>query len=111
MNLRIGRLDVVALSSRNEGTPVALIEALACRRPVVATAVGGVATVVRDGETGLVVPPGDPVALASAIERMLSDPDRSAEMAARGRDDVGCRFTDGRLERDMRSLYREMTAM
>ena len=52
-------LDVVALSSRNEGSPVSLIEALAAARPVVATAVGGVPEVVIDGETGLTVPASD----------------------------------------------------
>ena len=57
-------LDVVALSSRNEGSPVSLIEALAAARPVVATAVGGVPEVVIDGVTGLTVPASDPRALA-----------------------------------------------
>src|SRR5207248_11124779 len=59
-------LDVVALTSRNEGSPVSLIEALASARPVVSTAVGGVSEVVVDGETGPTVPAGDAAAVAEA---------------------------------------------
>ena len=63
--------DVVALSSNTEGQPIAPLEALACGRAVVATAVGGVPEVVREGETGWVVPPRDRAALASALEQAL----------------------------------------
>lgn len=66
--------NVVALSSNSEGQPIALLEAFACGRAVVATAVGGVPEVVRDGETGWVVPPRDRTALASALEQALADP-------------------------------------
>src|SRR5439155_15307328 len=59
-------LDVVALTSRNEGSPVALIEAMAAARPVVSTAVGGVPEVVVDGVTGLTVPPSNPSAWAQS---------------------------------------------
>lgn len=67
-------LDVVVLTSRQEGTPRVLIEAGAAARPVVATRVGGVAEVVRDGETGLIVSPGDSTAVAEATLRLLGDP-------------------------------------
>lgn len=66
--------DVVALSSNTEGQPIAPLEAYACGRAVVATAVGGVPEVVRDGETGWLVPPRDRAALASALEQALADP-------------------------------------
>jgi glycosyltransferase involved in cell wall biosynthesis len=74
-------MDVFALSSREEGIPNALLEAMAAGRPVVATAVGGTPEVVRDGETGWLVPPGSPSALADALEQALRDP---AEARRRG---------------------------
>ena len=64
-------LDVVVLTSLNEGTPVALIEAMAAGRPVVATDVGGVAEVVRDDAKGMLVPSGDAEAIAQAVLRSL----------------------------------------
>lgn len=102
-------LDVVALTSRNEGTPVALIEALAAGRPVVATSVGGVPFVVRDGATGRLVPPADPAATADALEAALSDPAEGSRRAAVGRAEVLDRFGSERLVADIRSLYRELT--
>ena len=106
----VADLDVVALSSRNEGTPVALIEALAAGRPVVATAVGGVPFVVRDGVNGWLVPAGDPVALAEALEACLADPDEAKRRARAGRAEVLERFRAERLVADVRALYRELTA-
>ena len=104
-------LDVVALTSRNEGSPVALIEALASARPVVATAVGGVPEVVLDGQTGVLVPPSDPAALAQAILRLLGDPSLAQRLGAAGRWHVYPRHDAGRLVDDMRALYlRELGA-
>src|SRR5262249_8385776 len=98
-------LDVVALSSRNEGSPVSLIEALAAARPVVATAVGGVPEVVIDDETGLTVPSGDAAALAEAIVALLRDPARAARLAEAGRRHVYPRYDARRLVEDVRGLY------
>jgi glycosyltransferase involved in cell wall biosynthesis len=100
--------DVVALSSRNEGTPVALIEALAAGRPVVATHVGGVAAVVVPGETGLLVPPGDAGALATAIRTLLVDRALAERLATAGRARAAAEFGADRLVRDVRLLYREL---
>ena len=66
-------IDVALLTSRNEGTPVALIEAAAAGRPAVATDVGGVRAVIDDGVSGLVVPVGDDQAVAVAVRRRLVD--------------------------------------
>jgi glycosyltransferase involved in cell wall biosynthesis len=104
-------LDVVALSSHNEGSPVSLIEALAAARAVVATAVGGVPEVVVDGETGLTIPSAQPARLADAIVRLLHDPPLAARLGAAGRRHVYPRYDSSRLVDDMRKLYlRELNA-
>jgi glycosyltransferase involved in cell wall biosynthesis len=103
-----GDLDVVVNSSRNEGTPVALIEALAAGRPVVATRVGGTPDLLADGRHGLLVPPGDPEALAQALLRVLAEPGEAAARARAGREYVLARHTTARLLRDVDRLYREL---
>jgi glycosyltransferase involved in cell wall biosynthesis len=74
--------DAVVLSSSWENLPHAVVEALAVGTPVVATAVGGVPEVVRDGENGLLVPPRDADALAGALRRLVSEPGLRARLAA-----------------------------
>ncbi len=100
-----GGLDAVVLSSRNEGTPVALIEAMAAGRPVVATAVGGVPDVVEHERSGVLVPPADPRALASAIVRLAESADERRAMGEAGKVLAG-RFRWGRLLDDLEALYR-----
>jgi glycosyltransferase involved in cell wall biosynthesis len=85
--------DVVTLTSRWEGMPYALLEAMAWSRPVVATAVNGCPEVVADGVTGLLVPPGEPAAWARAVVRLLKDPARAAAMGRQGRGRVEEQFT------------------
>jgi glycosyltransferase involved in cell wall biosynthesis len=77
--------DVVVMPSLAEGLGVAAIEAMAAGRPVVASAVGGLPELIADGEQGLLVPPGDPDALAGALGRCLADPALCARLAAAGR--------------------------
>ena len=77
--------DVFTLSSREEGIPNALLEAMAAARPCVATRVGGNAEVLEDGRTGWLVPPQDPEALAAALAEALSRPDESARRGAAAR--------------------------
>jgi len=101
-------LDVVTLCSNNEGSPVALIEALAAARPVVATNVGGVPNVVQDGRTGLLVPPRDPEALAEGIVSLLRDPERAAALGRAGRDSVYPRHASTRLVDDVERLYLDL---
>jgi glycosyltransferase involved in cell wall biosynthesis len=104
-------LDVVALTSRNEGSPVALIEALATGRPVVSTAVGGVPEVVIDGQTGLTVPANDAARLAEAIVDLLQDQDLATRLGQAGRRHVYPRYDSSRLIDDVRDLYtRELAA-
>ncbi len=96
-------LDVLALSSVNEGTPVALIEAMASGVPVAATSVGGVPDVLQDGAFGELAPPRDAPALAGAIRRALSADAR--ERAARIRAEVLARYGAERLCGDLSQLY------
>lgn len=77
---------VFVLPSLSEGSPNVLLEAMAAGAPAVAAAVGGVPETVTDGESALVVPPGDPAALAAAIARLLDDPALAARLAAAGRE-------------------------
>jgi glycosyltransferase involved in cell wall biosynthesis len=98
-------LDVVALTSLNEGSPVALIEAMASARPVISTAVGGVPEVVVDGVTGLTVPPSDPKAMADGIVKLVRDRELAARLAATGRAHVYPRYDSSRLVDDVKNLY------
>lgn len=98
-------VDIVALTSINEGTPVALIEALAAGRPVVATDVGGVSEVVLHGTNGLLAPVGDSSEIARAIDSILSNPELGTSMARNGRTMVTARFDLGEVCRMTSDLY------
>jgi glycosyltransferase involved in cell wall biosynthesis len=97
--------DVVVLTSDNEGTPVSLIEAQAAGRPVVSTRVGGVASVVDDGRTGLLAAVDDDEGLAAAVAGLLADPERAQRMGAAGRERVRSMFSLERLVNDVDRLY------
>jgi glycosyltransferase involved in cell wall biosynthesis len=99
-------LDALALSSVNEGTPVALIEAMASGVPVAATAVGGVPDLLQHGARGELAPPRSPAALADAIERALSPASRAR--AGRIRAAVLDEFSVARLCADLGRLYEEL---
>jgi glycosyltransferase involved in cell wall biosynthesis len=99
-------LDALALSSVNEGTPVALIEAMAAGVPVAATAVGGVPDLLGHGARGELAPPRDPTALAQAIDRALA-PEAQAR-AARIRAEVAAEHGAARLCDDLARLYDEL---
>jgi glycosyltransferase involved in cell wall biosynthesis len=105
-----GDLDVVVNASRNEGTPVALIEALAAGRPVVATDVGGTPDLLGRGARGRLVPVGEPRALAQAILETLDRPELAQRRACEGRKHVMATHSSERLLRDMDALYRELLA-
>jgi len=85
-------LDVLALTSLHEGTPLALLEAMACGLPIVATSVGGVPELVCADESGVLVPPGDPAAVAAAVLALLDDPPRREALAIAARARVIERF-------------------
>lgn len=97
--------DLALLTSRREGTPVALIEAGAAGVAAVATLVGGVPSVVLDGKTGLLAPAGDGAALAAHVVSLLRDARRRESMGRAAREHVRARFSDDRLCRDTEALY------
>ncbi len=101
-------LDVVMLTSLNEGTPVSLIEAMAAGRAVVATRVGGVPDVVQHGVTGLLVPPRDAHALAEATLSLLQDPGTRRRLGEAARRAVFPHFAAERLARDVDAYYRRL---
>ena len=81
----LGFCDLYINSSRFEGMSNTILEAMAMGRPVIATAVGGNTELVREGETGFLVPPADPVRLGETMERLLSEPELARRMGERGR--------------------------
>ncbi|MCZ7862300.1 glycosyltransferase family 4 protein [Agrobacterium salinitolerans] len=100
-------MDVVAHTSIvAEPFGRVVVEAMMCGRPVVATRGGGVTEIIRDGETGLLVPPGNASALAAAIGRILSQPALAERLARKGRKDVSQRFS---LEETCRSVSALLT--
>jgi glycosyltransferase involved in cell wall biosynthesis len=100
--------DALILPSANEGTPVSAIEALAGGRPVVATRVGGVPDVVRDGVDGFLVEPGDVDAMADRLAALAADEDLRRRMGEAGRADVHQRYSVERLLDDIDELYRRL---
>src|SRR5690606_10213417 len=97
-------LDVLVISSVNEGTPVSVIEALATGCPVVATAVGGLPDLLDGGALGTLVPSGDAGALAAALLQTLDDPPPGDATRAL----MQQRYSVGRLVRDLDTLYRDL---
>jgi glycosyltransferase involved in cell wall biosynthesis len=97
--------DVFALPSRYEGLPTAIVEAMACGIPVVATAVNAVGDVVVPGETGLLVPPGRPDLMARALAYLLDSPAHAARMAANAYATVRERYHEPALRHALVSAY------
>jgi glycosyltransferase involved in cell wall biosynthesis len=100
--------DALVLPSGNEGTPVSVIEALAAELPVVATRVGGVPDVVRDGEDGFLVDAGATDDLADRLAQLARDPALRARMGKQGRERVLPRYAVDRLVDDVDHLYRSL---
>jgi glycosyltransferase involved in cell wall biosynthesis len=102
--------DILAMPSREEGWGVAAAEASATAIPVVATRVGGIPEIVVDGETGLLVPPKDPAALAAAIRRLAGDRELRHRMGRAGRERVESLFAWPRCVDLMEGVYRDAAA-
>jgi glycosyltransferase involved in cell wall biosynthesis len=102
--------DLFVLPSLYEGLPLSLLEAMAAGRPVVATDVAGSNEVVRHAESGLLVPPADPVALADAIRRILADPAQAERLARAGQGRVQREFSVERTVRGVDAVYEQVLA-
>ncbi|MFM7217032.1 MAG: glycosyltransferase, partial [Bacteroidota bacterium] len=101
-------LDIVALTSWNEGTPVSLIEAQAAGKPVITTDVGGIENAVSSGKTALLVPTGDVDRLVSSLLQLIHENEMRQAMSLRGWEFVKDRFHYTRLVAEMAQLYREL---
>jgi len=102
--------DVFVLPSLWEGLPLVLIEAAALGKPIVATRIDGTSEVIRDGETGLLVPSRDPGALAEAVLGLLRDPDRARGLGERARKEIPPAFSLDRMIAETEKLYLDLAA-
>jgi glycosyltransferase involved in cell wall biosynthesis len=97
--------DTVVMPSLAEGHPMTALEAMACGLPLVASRVGGLAEIVVDGETGLLVPPGDAEALTAALTTLARDRARAQQMGAAGHRRVAAEFTQQRMLDGVAAVY------
>lgn len=97
--------DFFVLPSLTEGLPLSVLEAMAQKLPVIATNVGGIPELVVDGETGILIPPNDPDALANAMERMIRDPAMRRRMGEAGYHRVATEFSFNEMTRKYEALY------
>lgn len=100
-------LDILALTSLNEGTPVTLIEAQACKTPIVSTRVGGIVDIVKENETALLSDNDNIEAFTENMYRLVNDPELRREFASKG-EFVFEKFSYQRLVKDMEVLYRKL---
>lgn len=110
VRLILARSDIFVLPSRHEGLPNALLEAMAAGLPCVATRVSGSEDLIVDGESGLLVPPEDPYALATALLLLLRDHERARAMGEAGRERVTQAFQHRQLIERLRELYAAVLA-
>ena len=100
--------DLFVLPSLYEGLPLSILEAMAAGKPVVSSAIEGTEEAVVDGETGLLVPPGEASALADAIDKILSDPELGSRLGLRGRDRVRMEFSAEVMAKRVGDVYDEI---
>ena len=107
----LARARIAVSPSHAEGISNAILEAMAARLPIVATAVGGTPEIVRDGENGFLVPPGAPAALAPRLLELLDDAPLCARMGARGRRIVEREFSVEQMRASYDALYEDLTGL
>jgi starch synthase (maltosyl-transferring) len=100
--------DVFALPSLYEGSSLAVLEAMAARRPIVSSAIPGTDELIEDGRTGLLVPPGDAGGLAAALRRLLGDPELAARLANAARERVELDLTRTAMTTRVEGVYRRL---
>jgi glycosyltransferase involved in cell wall biosynthesis len=101
-------IDIFVLPSLNEGLPMTVLEAMAASKPVIATRVGAIPSVIKEGETGLLVDPGDADGLRDALARLLSDSDLCQRLGAAGHDWVRRNYTSEAMAMKYRQMYGEV---
>jgi glycosyltransferase involved in cell wall biosynthesis len=103
-------MDLWVMSSVEEGLPVALLEAMAAGCPIVATRIGGIPDAVEDGQEAILVPPGDPAALAAAVVDLLRDPERARRLGDAARRRAEAEYSIHSVTRRVEDIYREELA-
>jgi len=103
-----GIADVAVLSSLSEGSPNALLEAMATHVPVVATAVGGVPEIVKDEESAMLIDPGDPVSMSAAMARVLTEPELAQRLTKRSHELILEHHEPEARTRQLVSIYRSL---
>lgn len=103
-------IDIFVLPSLTEGLSMALLEAMATGKPIVATNVGGNPEIVMDGETGIIAPPRDPENMAGALLKILSNRELAREMGRKGRERVEKEFSLEKMTRGYEAIYEELLA-
>ena len=101
-------MDIFVLPSLNEGLPMTILEAMAASRPVIATRVGAIPRVIKDGETGLLVDPGDVDGLRNALARLLTDSDLCRRLGSAGHEWVSRNYTSEAMALKYRQMYDEV---
>jgi glycosyltransferase involved in cell wall biosynthesis len=101
-------MDIFVLPSLNEGLPMTILEAMAASRPVIATRVGAIPSVIKNGETGLLVDPGDVNGLRDALARLLIDSDLCRRMGSAGHNWVSENYTSEAMALKYREMYDEV---
>lgn len=103
-------IDIFVLPSLNEGLPMTLLEAMAAGRPVIATRVGAIPNIVRQGETGLLVNPGDKADLRDALRALLAHPDMAQRLASNGNALVRQSYTSAAMAARYQQIYQSVIA-
>ncbi len=108
MRAYLSAMDVFCLPSLQQGLGVMMLEAMALGRPVIASGVGGVLSVIEDNRTGLIVPPSDSRSLADRILELLIHPDKARQLASAGREMVKAQFNETRMLDEYIQVYQEV---
>lgn len=108
IDIALAGLDIVALTSLNEGTPVTLIEAKASKKPVISTDVGGVGDIIRNQVTGILVPSDDLDTFSMELIELVNNDEKRMMIAENGYDEIRKNFSYERLVKDMRELYTKL---
>jgi glycosyltransferase involved in cell wall biosynthesis len=104
-------MDIVVLPSLNEGLPMTILEAMAASKPVIATRVGAIPSLIKDGDTGLLIDPRDSDGLRNAIARLLSDSDLCGRLGAAGHEWVRQNYTSEVMALKYRQMYEEVLGL